>query len=385
MPGKKERRFGSIRQRASGRYQVRFRGPDGLMRSAPKTFVRRRDAEVWLQQVEVDMFRGEWSDPNAGSLLFEEYAAKWVAERPNLRPRTITLYETVLRRHLLPTFGNVPVSGITYAKVREWRQARLDSGLGPVTVAKTYRLLQAIMNTAVEDGLVRRNPCRIKGAGVERSPERPVASIGQVYAIADAIQPRYRALVLLATFASLRWGELIALRRTDIDLDALTVNVDKAFTEDRGTFILGPPKSDAGKRVVPIPEVIVPDLDSHLRWFAERGKNGRVFIGAKGATPRRTNFQKYWRHAITEVKVDPSLHLHDLRHTGNTLSAQTGATLRELMHRAGHSSSQAALGYLHAVEERNRAIAEGLSDLVKRARADEAKRRRAERKKRDAG
>lgn len=147
---------------------------------------------------------------------------------------------------------------ITYANVRSWRKAPLDAGLGPVTVAKSYRLLQAIMNTAVEDELIGRNPCRIKGAGVERSPERPVATIEQVYALADAIEPRYRALVLLATFASLRWGELIALRKGDLDLDG-SVDVDMAYSEDRGKVILGPPKSDAGKRVVSFPEVIAPD------------------------------------------------------------------------------------------------------------------------------
>lgn len=385
MAGKKERRFGTVRQLPSGRYQVRYRAPDGLIRPAPKTFVREKDAELWLRNVETDIYRGEWANPDGGTVPFGEYAEKWIAERPNLRPRTITLYSTMLRKHLRPTFGELPVAAITYAKVREWRQARLDDGLGSVTVAKTYRLLQAIMNTAVEDELIRRNPCRIKGAGVERSAERPVATIEQVYAIADAIEPRYRALVLLATFASLRWGELIALRRPDLDLDALAVTVDKAYSEDRGRFILGPPKSDAGKRVVTIPEVIAPDLDSHLRWFAEKGKIGRVFVGHKGATPRRTNFQKYWRHALAVAKIDESLHLHDLRHTGNTLSAHTGASLRELMARAGHSSSQAALGYLHAVEERNRAIADGLSDLVKKVREEGQKDKRRRRRKRDAG
>lgn len=284
-----------------------------MLRSAPTTFVRERDAELWLRQVEVDIFRGEWQNPDGGAVLFGEYADKWIIERPNLRPRTVTLYRTLLRRHLGPTFGNVPLGGITYAKIREWRQARLDAGVGAVTVAKAYRLLQAIMNTAVEDELIRRNPCRIKGAGVERSKERPVASIEQVYAIADAIQPRYRALVLLATFASLRWGELIALRKSDIDLEALTVSVDKAIVEDNGKFVLGAAKSDAGRRVVPIPEVIVPDLDSHLRWFAERGKKGRVFLGPKGGTPRRCNFLRIWRKALAEAGV-PELHLHDLRH-----------------------------------------------------------------------
>lgn len=95
---------------------------------------------------------------------------------------------------------------------------------------------------------------------------------------------------------------------------------------------------------LPFPEVVAAGQDSYMRWFAEKGKNGRVFVGHKGATPRRTNFQKYWRDALVKAKVDQSLHLPDLRHTGNTLSAHTGASLRELMARAGHSSSQAALG-----------------------------------------
>lgn len=357
-----------------------------MMRSAPKTFARKRDAELWLQQTELDIFRGDWSDPNAGAVPFRGYAEKWIAERPNLRPRTITLYEGLLRNHLVPTFGNVPVAAITYAKVRQWRQERLNAGVGPVTVAKAYRLLQAVMNTAVEDELVRRNPCRIKGAGVERSAERPVVSIDEVYAIADAIQPRYRALVLLATFGSLRWGELIALRRSDIDLDALTVTVDKAMVENNGRFMLGAPKSGAGERVVPIPEVIAVDLAGHLRWFGQRGKNGLLFVGPKGATPRRCNFLHIWRKAVEDAGVAGPLHLHDLRHTGNTLSAQTGASLRELMHRAGHSNSRAALGYLHAVEERNRAIAQGLDALIKESRKSAQKKRRdARRKRREAG
>ena len=97
--------------------------------------------------------------------------------------------------------------------MRRWRKDLLDSGVSAVTAAKAYRLLKAIMNTAVDDGLLRRNPCRIKGGGQEKSPERPVLTIAQVGVLADAAGPRYRALVLLAVFGSLRWGELAALRR----------------------------------------------------------------------------------------------------------------------------------------------------------------------------
>jgi hypothetical protein len=82
-----------------------------------------------------------------------------------------------------------------------------------VTAAKAYRLLRTILATAVDDGSIQRNPCRIKGGGIESSPERQALNMPQVFALSEAIAPCYRALVLLATFNSLRWGELCALRR----------------------------------------------------------------------------------------------------------------------------------------------------------------------------
>src|SRR5580704_17584093 len=110
-----------------------------------------------------------------------------------------------MRAHSQEAFGSTTIAGITEADVRRWRADMLSAGVTPVTAAKAYRLLRAIMATAVDDGLIRRNPCRIKGASVEKSPERPVLTIGEVYALADAIGPRYRALILLACFCSLRW------------------------------------------------------------------------------------------------------------------------------------------------------------------------------------
>jgi integrase len=149
--------------------------------------------------------------------------------------------------------------------VRRWRKNLLDAGVSAVTVAKAYRLLKAICNTAVDDGLIRRNPCRIKGAGQEKSPERPVLTVSQVYALAAATDERYRALVLLAVFGSLRWGELAALRRSDIDFQARTVRISRQLSERRGGgFAFGPPKSDAGRRTVAIPSVITPDLAAHI-------------------------------------------------------------------------------------------------------------------------
>ncbi len=199
--------------------------------------------------------------PRSGAALFGSYARDWIEERPGLRPKTIELYRYLLRYHLDPPFSTRALADIKEPHVRRWRKNLLDAQVSAVTVAKAYRLLKAIFNTAVDDGLIRRNPCRIKGAGQEKSPERPVLTVPQVYALADAVGGRYRALVLLGVFGSLRWGELAALRRSDIDCQARTVRISRQLSEQRGGgFAFGPPKSDAGHRTVAIPSVITPTL-----------------------------------------------------------------------------------------------------------------------------
>src|SRR5262249_41917448 len=156
-----------------------------------------------------------------------------------------------------------------------------------VTVAKAYRLLKAILNTAIDDGLIRRNPCRIKGASVEKSQERPVLSVRQVFDLAEAIGLRYQALILIAVFGGLRWGELAALRRCDVDLEAGTVRVFRQLAEQRGGgYVFGPPKSDAGKRVVVIPDVIMPAVRQHMSWVTQPGEETLVFTSPTGAPLR---------------------------------------------------------------------------------------------------
>jgi integrase len=354
----RRRRFGSVRQLPSGRYQVRYRGPDGLMRPADRTFDTETDAKVWLTMTEAELLRGEWVDPDAGRVPLGDYAPEWIAQRPRLAPRTVGLYESLLRLHIEPTLGSLHLATLTPARVRSWRAALLDAGVGAVTVAKAYRLLRAVMATAVDDELIRRNPCRIKGAGREKSPERAVVGIEDVYTLADAIAPRWRALVLLAAFGGLRWGELAALRRNRVDLGAGTVRVEVSVIDIEGHLSEGPPKWDS-RRTVTLPGPIVDELREHLARFSERAGTGRVFVGPKGGTLRRSNFQATWREATKAADV-PTLRFHDLRHVGNTLASNTGANLRELMTRMGHASPQAALIYQHATAERDRAIADAL-------------------------
>ncbi|MGO8883128.1 MAG: tyrosine-type recombinase/integrase [Streptosporangiaceae bacterium] len=366
MPGRKTRSFGTIRKLPSGRWQARYRGPDGMLRSAPSTFARKTDAARWLALTEAELAGGGWIDPDAGRVPFIDYATAWISERPGLRPKTLQLYRYLLRRHLAPGFAAQTIAGITEADVRRWRADLLTAGVTPVTAAKAYRLLKAIMATAVDDGLIRRNPCRVKGAGTEKSPERPVLTVTQVYALADAPGPRYRALILLACFCGLRWGELAALRRCDIDTETGTVRVARQLTEVLGQPpIIGPPKSDAGRRTVVVPAMILPDVTLHLASFTPPDSDALAFTSPGGKPLRHSNFRsRIWLPALAATDL-PGIHFHDLRHAGNLFIANAGANLRELMERMGHSSSRAALIYLHSTNDRQRTLADAVADRAR--------------------
>lgn len=93
MPNKEgHRRWGNVRKLPSGRYQARYPGPDGVLRSAPKTFARKSEAERYLTLVEAQMARREWIDPERAKIRLRDYAGRWIAQRPGLRPRTVHLY-----------------------------------------------------------------------------------------------------------------------------------------------------------------------------------------------------------------------------------------------------------------------------------------------------
>jgi integrase len=117
--------------------------------------------------------------------------------------------------------------------------------------------------------------------------------------------------------------------------------------------------------MVVLRELIVPELRRHLDTFAADGPDGFVFVGVKGGQLRRSNFSKPWARALTKAGL-PAVHVHDLRHTGNTLTGEAGASLAELMNRMGHSSTRAARVYLHAREERDRQLASALDRMARR-------------------
>jgi integrase len=360
----RRRRFGAIRKLPSGRFQARYPGPDGVMRPAPETFATTRDADDWLAEQQTEIRRGDWHDPDAGAVNFADYAVKWVDER-GLSATTDELYRRLLRLHLLPTFGELDLDEITPPRVREWRAERLRTTGAKTTVAKSYRLLKGILETATDDELIRRNPCRIRGAGKERATERRVATVDQVDAVANAMGPRWMLMVYIAAYGPARPEEQAALRRSDVDLDRVGVWIRTAEPElCTGRRAPGDTKSEAGQRFLVLPGFLKKHLERHLAWWAAKEPDGLLFVGERGAPFRRSTFRRKWRKARAVAGLPDGFRFYDLRHTGHTLATQSGATLKDTMVRAGQSSEKAALIYQHSMLDRQRQVAAGIEAHV---------------------
>jgi integrase len=182
---------------------------------------------------------------------------------------------------LVPSFGRAPLAKITAQDVRSWLASMRATDLSPNTVAKAYRLFARVMGGAVEAGVIGRSPYVVRGASTERSPEMRFATVGQVAELADAVEPRYRALVLTAAYAGLRWGELAGLRRRRVNLLHATITVAEQLTEVNGRLEVGPPETEASRRAVALPAFLVAELEQHLTTWSERA-DGLVFPRARG-------------------------------------------------------------------------------------------------------
>jgi integrase len=365
----KRRRFGHVRRLPSGRYQASFVGPSGLRQSAPGTFKTKTDADRWLAVAEADISRGTWLAEDLGRESFGNYARAWLRDHPKMGPRYRETCERNLRLHLAPLL-DVPLRALTSAVVREWYASAQRGSGGQTSIMQAYRFLRAVLNTAVRDGAIVKNPCQIPGAGSDRAKERPIATPAEVVALVESITPRYRAAVLLAAWCGLRRGEVLGLRPADVDLVAGTVTVRRNRVEllenNRAAFD-AEPKTDAGRRTVVIPPHVMPVLAEHVATWA--GPD-RVFVGRDGRPMRGDAIRQAFDRARRKAGM-PSFRFHDLRHTGQTLAAATGATVKDLMRRLGHASPVASYRYLHAVDGRDAEIATALSALA--AHGDAAK------------
>lgn len=355
---------GRLRQLPSGNWQARFRGPDGVERPAPKTFATKLDADAWLDRQAQDVRRGEWQPPDAlphRRQTFRDYALAWMETR-DLRPRTRVDYRKFLDNLVFPTFGDLPLDRIEPQSVRNWYGSLNPSK--PTTRARAYQVFHAIMATAYADDLIVANPCRVRGGGTtRRSHDIQPATLDELAVIAQNMPDRYRLMVYLAAFCALRFGELTALQRRDLDVERKTVRVRASVARVEGEYIVGDPKTAAGRRTVAIPDALMPDVEAHLERFVARKDDALMFPARHGGHMAPSTLSRVYFPA-REAAGRPDLRFHDLRHTAATLAALNGATIADLMKRLGHASPQAAMIYQHAALDRDTMIAAGLSDMV---------------------
>lgn len=236
----------------------------------------------------------------------------------------------------------------------------------PAKQAGCYAFLAAVMRSAVEDGLIDKTPCRIRGGGSkDREHEPVILTPAELVALAEHHPAHLQMLVLLTSFDTLRMGEAFELRRGDVAEDGSELTIARGVTHTRGQTHIRGPKSRAGRRTLAVPPHLREALVDHLATWVEPYPDALVFASTRGNRLRASTLYGSF-YPAREAIGQPSLHWHDLRHTGATMAAQTGATLAELMALLGHSTVAAAMVYQHAVQSRRDELAARMTELAQR-------------------
>lgn len=327
-------------ERRDGKWLARWRDHEGRQRA--KTFARKADAERHLAEQLITAPTAPTVD--VGTVA--DLAAAWLDASPHLTETTRLTYRRNLDAYALPTLGRTDAASVTPEAVQRLL-GRLSGHLAPSTVHRVYRTLRTMFGWAVGLGYMTANPCAlVKPPRVPRT-EIETFTVDQVEAIADAIGPRYRTLILVAAYGGLRWSELVGLRRRDVDGDA--VIVAGQLQRIGGQFVRNDPKSVAGRRRVTLPASVAADLDRHLVEFTGPDPDDLVFVNQHGR-PLGPSFRSNWYRACAQVGLGrrtiknhrPAYadmpRFHDLRHTAVAFAIASGAHPKAIQQRLGHSS-----------------------------------------------
>ncbi len=339
-------------------FRVRYRTPDGTVATdsvhPTKTAAKDRAADI-----ETDQRRDTYTNPDDGKITLREWVEVWT-DAHDVGAATWARYRSHLDLHILPRFGDTPLSQISRMAVKGWVKD-LNRRRAPATVASILSLMSMVLGEAVEERRIPLNPCRkLRGVAPPR-PERPWATAEQVNKIAGRATPADRVLIITAAYTGMRWGELAGLRRPNCKLDDARILIDRdhgALHEVAGHLELGPPKTPAAVRDILLPTFLVQLLRTHL----DSHGNEHVFVGHDAGLLRRSNFhRRTWRPATDgnpTKNIPPvvaGMHFHDLRHSHKTWLIEDGVPEVAQAKRLGHRLPGVRGIYSHvsaAVEQR---------------------------------
>ncbi|MDO4888123.1 MAG: tyrosine-type recombinase/integrase [Actinomycetaceae bacterium] len=359
--------FGSIIKAPSGHYYGRYRRKGHeyyTPRVRTKTQVRQQLAAIHAQIVS-----GEWSPPVKGrqgppSHRPEDATlAQWAApildglEGSGFSPNTARSYQSIWRRHVLPLIGDVKLADLT-EEHSDVVMRTVTASLAPKTARNVMLAFSAVLSRAVADKIIPANPVKVIGARGE-SMRAPVAlTADELNRLIEATPRHLRAAYVLASWGCMRYGEIAALERRDVDLPLVTVS--KAIKRaPGGMLVLGPPKSRAGFRTVALTAHAAQIVQDHLDNYTPPAPESLLFRRDGHSTPYVSDkvMRRILADALDKAGL-PAMRLHDLRHTGMTLYGQAGATLADLMRRGGHSSPETVMIYQHSDRRRDLELAE---------------------------
>lgn len=321
------------------RYQVRYlvRDPDspsGWVETS-STFATLREARAFKADRDGEAAIGARRfDPRLGrvslSVIWSQYSG---SKRPAVSPKTWSGYTQHWELRIGPRFGHVPLDEISRRDVQQFVDTLT---VGPWAKLATLRLLQSILEMAREDGRIHCNPAQGVSAGRIPARERHrYLTTTEVAALAAACGDQGDIVTILA-FTGLRWSELVGLRVGDIDLVARRLYVRQAAPEVEGRIIVGPPKTRAAVRTVPLPQIVINALKSRI---VGRAPGEQAITSPNGGFLRSNNWRRHtrWSRALQKTDLAP-LTIHDLRHTYASLARASGADLRYVQKTMGHST-----------------------------------------------
>jgi integrase len=332
-------------------------------------FDRKAEAQRHLASVEHSKLTGGYIDPAAGRVTFRSYAEAWRSVQAHHRPSTVEDVERQLRLHIYPHLGDRPIAAVRASEVQSL-VLDLAQRLAPTTVKVVYTRVVAVFAAAVRDRLIGSSPCvGVKLPRTVPSSTLRVLTTAEVAAQADAIEPRYRAMVITGAGTGLRPAELYGLTVDRVDFLRRVLRVDRQLGRSGE---LAPPKSDASYRTIPLPEVVLVELAEHLAAYPP-GEEGFVFTTSRGTPVSHPAFFAVWRTARTRAGLPQWATPHDLRHFYASLLIARGASVKVVQARLGHASAATTLdiyGHLWPDDEDTTRIAvdREFEDLFSRSR-----------------
>lgn len=281
------------------------------------------------------------------------------SRRPAARATTWAAQSLVYRSLIEPAFPGYRPGAVTQPMVEAWVAAlTLENALAPATTRKAYQVLTRILGGAVDADLINRSPCRgITLPAVERREVR-FLNPAEVARLADVIDPRYRAPVLVGAYGGLRVGEMGALRLSRFDRRRRVLRVEETLAEISGVLSFQPPKTRASRRTVRLPRPVAEELGAHIDALpATVERESLLFRTPEGGPLRLPSWRRrFWQPAVDRADLT-GLRIHDLRHTAVALWIATATNPKQISVRAGHTSVSFTL-------DRSGHIVEDADDLL---------------------